>query len=247
VELSSVRRLFLLALVVSMCATAALAVAILLFSDFDETAARILGTTAAISAASLLALPASVLLDRGRALPLASASLGVSATAFVLALVLLWIDWDDVGAPLWKSLLTATVFAIAGAQACATTIRRRRDDRRGVVVLYVLGLVLGVSAAAMAAVAAWAEVDTTGYYRALGAVAVLGVLVTLLQPALRRFGGARDAGPQASSRVRVTLAGGTTIDVEQAGRDFAEAVARAIREAERDGASVTRVERLGPA
>lgn len=89
-ELSSARRLFLLALVVSMCATAALAVAILLFGDFDETAARILGTTAAISAASLLALPASVLLDRARALPLAWASLGVSATAFVLALVLRW-------------------------------------------------------------------------------------------------------------------------------------------------------------
>jgi len=29
--------------------------------------------------------------------------------------------------------------------------------------------------------------------------------------------------------VRVTLAGGTTMDVEQGGRDFAEAVARAIR------------------
>ena len=60
-------------------------------------------------------------------------------------------------------------------------------------------------------------------------MAVLGVLVTLLQPALRRFGGAGDARPQASSRVRVTLAGGTTMDVEQGGRDFAEAVARAIR------------------
>lgn len=46
-----------------MCATAALAVAILLFSDFDETAGRILGTTAAISFVSVLALPASVLVE----------------------------------------------------------------------------------------------------------------------------------------------------------------------------------------
>jgi hypothetical protein len=34
-ELSSARRLFLIAFVASMCATAALAVGILLFSDFD--------------------------------------------------------------------------------------------------------------------------------------------------------------------------------------------------------------------
>jgi len=62
-------------------------------------------------------------------------------------------------------------------------------------------------------------------------VVVLGVLAALLQPApapLRRDGRC------------------TTVDVGQDGRDFADAVARAMREAERDGASVTRVERLGP-
>ena len=58
-ERSSARRFFGIALVASMCATAALAVGILLFSDFDETAARILGTTAAISFFSLLALRAA--------------------------------------------------------------------------------------------------------------------------------------------------------------------------------------------
>jgi hypothetical protein len=99
VELSSARRLFLIALIASMCATAALAVGILLFSDFDETAGRILGTTAAISFFSILALPASVLVDRGVAPPLAWASLGVSAAGFALGLVLLWIDWDDVRTP----------------------------------------------------------------------------------------------------------------------------------------------------
>jgi hypothetical protein len=246
VELSSVRRVFLVALITSMCVTAALAVGILLFSDFDETAARILGTTAALSFASVLSLPASALVDRGRALPLAWASLMTVAAAFVLALVLLWIDWDDISEALWKTLLTVTVFAIAGAQACATTIRRRRADPRGVGALYALGLVLSVAAATMAAVAAWAEVDRTGYYRALGAVVVLGVLATLLQPALLRFGGAGAARPQARHRVRVTLADGTSVDVEEDGRDFAEAAARAIRTAEREGGAVTRVERLGP-
>jgi hypothetical protein len=43
----------------------------------------------------------------------------------------------------------------------------------------------------------------------------------------------------------LTLDDGATVDVEQEGRDFADAVARAIRKAERGGRSVTRVERLG--
>jgi hypothetical protein len=46
--------------------------------------------------------------------------------------------------------------------------------------------------------------------------------------------------------VRLTLADGATAEVEEGGRDFAEAVARAIRKAERDGGSVARIERLGP-
>jgi hypothetical protein len=245
VELSSARRLFLIALVTSMCATAALAVAILLFSEFDETAARILGTTAAISFFSILALPASVLVDRGKALALAWASLAVSAVALLLGLVLLWIDWDEIPDALWKWLLIVTVFAIAGTQACATTIRRRSDDPRAVRALYALGLALALAAATMAAVAVWAEVDTTGYYRALGAAVVLGLLATLLQPALRRFGGAAAPTRDGRARVRLTMADGATVDVEEAGRDFAEAAARAIRKAERDGGSVARIERLG--
>jgi hypothetical protein len=246
VELSAARRFFLLALVASMCATAALAVGILLFSSFDETAARILGTTAAISFFSILALPASVLVDRGAAVLLAWASLAVSATGFVLGLVLLWIDWDDVPEALWKWVLTLTVFAAAGAQACATTIRRRPEDSWAVGVAYALGLVLGLTAATMAAAAVWEEIDTTGYYRALGVVVVLGLLATLLQPALRRFGGAAPGRPDTRSRVRLTLADGASMDLEEGGRDFAEAAARAIRKAERDGGSVARVERLGP-
>jgi hypothetical protein len=244
VELSSVRRFFGIALVASMCATAALAVGILLFSDFDETAARILGTTAAISFFSLLALPGAVLLDRRASLAVAWASLAVSAAGFLLVLAVLWVDWDDFPETLWKWALSVTVFAVAGAQVSATTGRRRGDDSGAVRALYAFGVVLGLAVAAMSTVAAWKEIDATGYYRALGAVAVLAVLATLLQPVLRRFGGAETGRSDAVAQVRLTLADGTTLDVEESGRDFADAVARAIRAAERRGGSVTRIERL---
>lgn len=241
-EFSSARRIFLLALVASMCATAALAVGILLFSEFDETSDRILGTTGALAFFSLLALPAGVLLDRGRASPLGWAVLGLDALGLALVLVLLWADWDDDLETLWKSALTVTVFAVAAAQAAATTSRLRAEDPLPVRWLYAAGAAVGATLALMSAIAAWAEVDAAGYYRALGALAVVGVLLTLLQPLLRKTVAPRS--PQTEGfRLRLILADGSEIERDESAADFAHAVARAVRALEREGSRVTKIER----
>jgi len=67
VDVSSGKRLALVALVASLSATALLAIGILLFAEFDDTSGRILATTALIGLFSLLTLPAGALLDRGEA------------------------------------------------------------------------------------------------------------------------------------------------------------------------------------
>jgi len=245
VELTSARRLFGIALVASMSATAALAVGILLFSEFDDTSVRILGTTGALAFFSLLALPAGVLLDRGLAAPLGWAALGLSAVGLVLVLVLLWIDWDDSPEALLKSTLTVCVFAVAAAQACATTARLREDDPQSVRRLYVAGLAAGAALATLASVAAWAEIDEAGFYRVLGALAVVLVLVTLLQPILRKTTTPRS--PQTGEfHLRLTLDDGRQVERVDGGGDFAEAVAKAVRGAERDGSPVRKIERLEP-
>jgi hypothetical protein len=186
-----------------------------------------------------------VLLDRGRSRALAWASIGASAIALALVLILLWADWDDDHDVLGKSVLTATVFAIAGSQASATTSRRRAGDSVAVGRLYVAGVTLMLVVATMAAVSVWAEIERVGYYRALGALAVLAVLVTLLQPLLARMARAGPAeGPGVVHRIRITFADGRSLDREARGRDFADAVAKTVREAELEGAKVTTIERL---
>ena len=226
-----------------MCATAALAIGILLFSEFDQTSARILGTTGALAFFSLLALPAGVLLDQGRSRPLAWASLGVAASGLGLVLLLLWADWDDDPETLWKLALTATAFAVAGAQAAATTSRLRETDPPGVDALYAVGLLAGLALASMTALAAWVEVDSAGYYRTLGALAVAVVLFTLLQPVLRKMATPRT--PKTGGHgLRMTLADGSEIMRFAGAGDFADAVARAVREVERGGSRVTKIERL---
>ena len=180
------RRLFLWTLIVSLCLTAALAIGTLLIADFDDRAARILLTTTFLSVASLLALPAGVLLDQGRGRLLGLATIALSAAGFVAAMVAVWAAEDDDRA--WKVALTIGLAAVVGAQASASTVRRRPTDGGWLRGLYVGGIVLSLLLAALIAFAAWDEVeDNAGFYRFLGATAVAAVLATLLQPLARRL------------------------------------------------------------
>lgn len=183
-ELSRGRRLFLWTLVASLVVTGVLAIGTLLFAEFDSRAGRILATTGLLALASLLSLPAGVLLDRRRLVALAWGTIAAASAGLALALVTIWSEPADE----WVSKLTWTVWiaAGAGAQACAVTAWARGEDSRRLRALLVLSLVLTAALAALVAVAIWDEPDSDAYFRALGAIAVAAVLTTLLQPILRR-------------------------------------------------------------
>ena len=103
------KRLFFLGLIASLSATAALAILIVLFAEFDETAGRVLATTALLALYSLFSLPAGVLLDQGHVRALAWTIVGLSASSFALSMVLVWGSWEDGGDErLWKLLATVT-------------------------------------------------------------------------------------------------------------------------------------------
>ena len=128
-DVSTAKRLFFLGLIASLVATAAIAIGVLLFGEFDETTARILSTTAILALASLLALPAGVLLDQGRYRWLAWTTILLVLGGFIVAMLLVWRDWESEGGePLWKALAVWATFAGAASQASATTSRRRAGD-----------------------------------------------------------------------------------------------------------------------
>jgi hypothetical protein len=188
---TTLKRAFLRALVVSLCATAGLAILTLLVGDFDETAGRIVATTAFMSLYSLMALPGGSLLDGGKHVALGWLTLLASGVALLLALNLVWGDWHDTSETSWKLVGLATVVAGALAQASATTWRRRPDDSVTLVRVYGASLLTGLGLALMIMNALLNEVEGGGYYRILGALAVANVLLVLLQPVLRRMAPAR--------------------------------------------------------
>jgi MFS family permease len=213
------RLVFLWALVASLCVTAAVAIGTLLFAEFDDTAGRILATTALLSLASLLSLPAGVLLDQRRVVPLAWATIAAAGAGFVLAMVVIWGEPGEE----WLQRLVWTLWlgSGAGAQASVVTAMLRPGASRRLRVLHALSILLTSSLAALVAVAIWAEPDSAAFARILGAVAIGAVLTTLLQPILQRI------ERPAVTRARLVL----ELDREPS----EEAVAAAIEALERHG------------
>ncbi len=228
----------MLTIVTSLSASALLAIGILLFGQFGETEGRVLGTTALIAGYGLLALPAGLLLEGSRRLPLAVTTLALAVTGLALALAAVW-STDSADA-LGKSVATVTAFAVAATQTSALAARRRTHDRQVVGRLFRVSVTVAIVLAGLVTVAAWAEdIGWEGYYRILAALAVLDVLVVVLQPVLAL---ARPA--TIVHRLHVVLDQGEELDVEVDAVDFASAVANAIRMTEHDGGRVRGVERV---
>lgn len=235
--IASGKRILSFAVVGSLCATAALAIAILLFSEFHRTQGRILGTTALIALAGLLALPAGILFDQGKAVRLARVVVILSVTGCALALAETWTN--NPPDALGKAMATVFVFALASTQTAALTARRSERDPHSVRRLFVVSLALAVIIASMVAIAVWAEVGLELYFRVLGALVVADALAVVLQPILARTSRAPEV-----HRLRLLVDPGGARVVEVEATSFAAAVAKAIGTAERNGARVREIVRI---
>ena len=223
------RRLLLGLVVGALTGTALLAVGILLFGDFGETEGKILGTTAMLAGYGLLALPSGFLIDQRRLSGLAWTALALAIAGFVLAAAVVWTEAGDT---LGKWVLTVTVFAFAATQTAAQLAGRRTTRT-----LFPISVALVLVVAAMATAAAWGKIDSSVYYRLLGALAVLDLLSVALQPLLTA--GRRE---RRSYGLLVRLADGRELRTSVDAADFAAAAAKAIRAAQQSGADAVAVE-----
>lgn len=235
---ASGKQLLLLVVAGLLSASAALAIAILLFGDFGETEGQILATTALLAGYGLLALPAAMLVDQRKLVGLAVAVLLLAAAGAVLAVAAIWTDEpsDAHG----KGIGTISAFLVASSQVSALALRRSERDPGLVRGLFAASSVLAAVVAVMIAVLLWSEIDSERYGRVLAALVVLDVLAVALQPTLAR------ARPRARPiALRLMLGPGETVEVEVAAPDVASAAARAIRDAERNGRRVSKLEVIG--
>jgi MFS family permease len=226
------RSIIVVGIVVAASVTALTAVGILLFGGFGTTEARILTTTALIAAYGLLALPIGFLIDQGGHRAFARAALLVPVAGFAASVATLWTD--DAPAALGNATLTLTALAIACAQTAALVARLSPDAAPSVRRLLAVATGLGFLAAGMLAVAAWAGIEQGGYFRVLGAVAVLDVLAVVLHVVL-----ARSRRRVTTYWARITVDRDEVVETTVHAADLATAAAKAIRSAERSGHQAT--------
>jgi hypothetical protein len=234
------RRILLLGVAALLSASALLAIAILLAGRFGGTQQRIIGTTALLAGYGVVALPGAILLDQGRRRALAAATIGLSGLGAALALASVW--GRSGSETLGKSVGTATLLAVATAQAAALAARRQAGDPALVRRAFAASCATAAATGAAGTALLWTQPGSGTYPRLLGALVVLDLLLVALQPLLAR------ARPVATEhRLRIVLASGETLQVAIEGGDLASAAAKAIRAAERSGARVARLEVGGEA
>lgn len=229
------KQVLLLAVAGLLSVSGAIAVGILLFGEFGQTEGRVLATTGLLAAYGLLALPAAMLVDRRRLPVLAVLVLTLALAGALLAVSAVWRSSpsDAHG----NAVGTVTAFLVASAQVSALVLRRPDRDRKLVRWLFALSCLFAAVAAAMFTVVLWAEIDSERYGRVLAAVVVLDILAVALQPTLAR------ARPHAITiPLRLLLESGETREVGVLAPDLAAAAADAIRQSEREGHRVVRLE-----
>jgi len=232
------KRALLRAIVASLTTTALLAIGILLFGHFGQTESRILTTTMLLAGFGLLALPAGFLFDQGRLTGLAWVVLALASAGFALSVALVWTG-DDPPEELAKTAATIAALAVASTQVAALAARRTNRDPESVRLLFLASTALALVLASLVGLAVWAEIGSSGFYRALGAVVVLDVLLVALHPILLRA--RRRQVPQP---LRIVDTSGRTTEVTVEADSLAHAAEKAIRTAERQGRHVRSLEVL---
>lgn len=224
------RRVLLLVVAALMCGAAALAIGILLLGDFGGTEGRVLATTFLLAVHGAIAVPAAVLRDQRRLPALAALVAALTTLSASLSTVTVW--WNGAGDTFGKTLATVVIFLVVSVVTAALAMRPRHR-------LFFPSVALASLIAAMSTVALWAEVEQSLFLRLLGALIVLDVLLVALQPLLLRVAREQSVWP-----LRLVDTYGRTSEAGVAAGSVAEAVARAIRGLEREGAHVRSVEVL---
>ena len=180
--LHQLKSLCLKSLIGFLSLSALIAVASLLGGDFGSTQIKVILTTLTISGASICAMACFAFIEkRGLVIP-GSAGVGCALLAAIMTITGIWNSFD--GQFAWKLTLTLITLAAAFAHSFLLLIptldQRYRWSQTALVAFVVL-------LASMILLAMWASISSDAYYRFMGVLAVIVVLLTLVVPICSRL------------------------------------------------------------
>lgn len=195
-NISQFKRLSLGSLIGFLSLSALIAIGALLSGEFGSTQIKVILTTLTISGASICAMACSAFIEK-------RGGSGVGMVGIICAAVAAGLTiggiWGEAGNEIyWKTAVTTIIISAALAHGLLLLIPVLPSAYRwsqGLLALTVVVL------ASLVIVAVWGEISVAGYYRLVGVVAVLVVLLTLIVPICSRLG---TAAPRETTDLALT-------------------------------------------
>jgi hypothetical protein len=178
-------RALLIALIVSLSASAVLAVWAVLVGDFGDLEVRILFTTLAFGLFSLAGLGAALRFDRHRFVAVGVGGVAASALALVMSLVAIWGEelWDN--ETFVRLLGTSIVLAVSFGYVSLMLLVRPRHAGVSLALAATVGLATLIAAILIWMI--WGDFGPeSGMFRLLVSLGILATLGTLVTPILNR-------------------------------------------------------------
>ncbi len=180
---SQTQRSFLFAFIASISLCGLIGIYCLLVGEFTDLVGRILGSTASVAAASLLALASAMPWERKRWQPIGPCGLLAAVLWLTLILCMVWIGWFEDHEALVKATAIATVVAIGLPHAGLIGLARLRREYGWVRIGTVASIVV---LASLITIAVLFEIDDEYWFRVIGAIAILDVCGSIAVPILHR-------------------------------------------------------------
>ena len=179
------RRLFLIALIASVAASALIAIGVILFGNFGDIEIRVVFTSLTVTVTSVFGLACGAYIETGRGRLMPWIGIALSIIAALMCFLIIWDALDD-SKLFIKSFLTATL--LAGACSHLSLLSLARLDRRfswtriaAVVSVTLLCMIL--------LYILWFEPrgDSDLVYRMLGVLGIVVASVTVVTPVLHKL------------------------------------------------------------
>jgi hypothetical protein len=178
-------RVALIALLAALAMNALLGIIIVLKGDFGDIEGKLLGTTFALALFTVLAIPSTVQLGRGRFYALSGFGISVSVIAFTLAVSAIWSDGALEDVFLTKLMGTFGVMAFASSHTALLLLASASPKVIKVTLIATITMLVVIAAALITSV--WAEDLPKELARPLTVFAILDVLGSMAVPMLSKL------------------------------------------------------------
>lgn len=178
----SPKKLALWFLIVSVALSAAFGIITIISGNFGDFEGRVILTTITISAASICALAAGAFWESRSARILPGVAVAFAILAAGLIIIGIWVKIG--GDEYWRSTATVGVLTIASAQACIISLARLAPRFAWTRTVALLGISF---LAASIIITIWGEINSDGFFKAMGATAILVAALTIMMPIFHRL------------------------------------------------------------